>query len=144
MTSGAAACERSSRRRRSTRTRWAPSNRCDAPAQPLPGACVGAGRQVRVHLSCRLWGPAERPGCSLCFVFLCLSSSLAVCIFHRLVSLFVCLSFSHCVCSPCVSTVVFDFLFFSFPLAFAFLTASLRFNYYSIQFTHFTHIILWL
>ena len=53
MTSGAAVCGRSSRRRRNTRTRWAPSNRCDAPTWPLPGACAEWRGSVR---RTRAWG----------------------------------------------------------------------------------------
>lgn len=51
MTSGAAACERSSKLKRSTRTHWAPSNRCDAPTQPLPPRCTnrsGAGSSMSI------------------------------------------------------------------------------------------------
>ena len=53
MTRGAAVCGRSSRRRRNTRTRWAPSNRCDAPTWPLPGACAEWRGSVR---RTRAWG----------------------------------------------------------------------------------------
>lgn len=116
MTSGAVACGKSSRRRRSTRTRWAPSSRCDAQPSPWQAQAREVARQVHIRRCGGLWATLRGhcvpsgPGALLYPVALCFFISVSaflchpvscVCLFPSrslLTSSSVCLSFP--VCAP--------------------------------------------